>query len=665
MATHGKLAEFDPSLEAWTSYAERLEFYFTANDITEAVKKRAILITALSPSTFELLRSLIQPAKPMEKTYAQLVKQLADHYHPKPSEIVQRFKFNTRDREPSESVSAYVAALKALAEHCKYGDSLNSMLRDRLVCGVRDSVIQKRLLQEADLTFQKAFEMAQGIEAATKNAKDILEASTSASSTVQRISQPKKQLECYRCGGSHMASTCRFRLTTCHTCKKQGHISRVCRSGRLPKTSKDSAGSCRENSRSQRKDKKSLLHTIKSDQGHSLEEPGGPTYSLFNVKGQREAKPMVVTVRLNSNTFPMEVDTGASVSVASETSLKTSLGVDKLDLQPSEVSLRTYTGESLPVLGTLEVRVGYGTQEVTLPLVVVQGEGPSLFGRNWMEVIRLDWKAINVVINHNHLQGILDKHPELFRNELGQLKGTSAKIFVDPEARPRFFKPRPISYFLRQKVDKELQRLQQEGIVMPVQFSDWATPVVPVVKRDGGIRLCGDFKVTVNREAKGDTYPLPRVEDLFAKLGRGKVFSKLDLTSAYQQIPLDPESRKLTTINTFKGLFEFNRLPFGISSAPSIFQRIMDNLLSDVPNVSVYLDDILIAGTDERDHLYTLDKVLQRLKNAGLTLKKSKCVFGVRSIQFLGHIIDEDGLHPSPDKVAAIKEARSQRMSHN
>ena len=125
---------------------------------------------------------------------------------------------------------------------------------------------------------------------------------------------------------------------------------------------------------------------------------------------------------------------------------------------------------------------------------------------------------------------------------------------------------------------------------------------------------------------------------------------KLDLTSAYQQVQLDPES-----------LYEYTRLPFGIASTPSIFQRLMEDLLRGIPKVSIYLDDILVTGTDSQDHLHTLELVLQKMKTAGLTLKQSKCVFGVKSIQFLGHIINDKGLHPSPEKVRAIQEAPEPR----
>jgi len=186
---------------------------------------------------------------------------------------------------------------------------------------------------------------------------------------------------------------------------------------------------------------------------------------------------------------------------------------------------------------------------------------------------------------------------------------------------------------MRQKVDDELQRLQKEGIIEPVQFAEWAAPIVPILKADKkSVRICGDYKLTVNRTCKLDNYPIPRVEDLFATLSGGKFFTKLDLSQAYQQLLLDEEAKKFVVINTQRGLFQYNRLPFGVSSAPGIFQRAMENLLQGIPNVIVYIDDILVSGASEAEHLVVLRKVLSRLKEAGLRLKKHKCVFMTTSV---------------------------------
>ena len=187
--------------------------------------------------------------------------------------------------------------------------------------------------------------------------------------------------------------------------------------------------------------------------------------------------------------------------------------------------------------------------------------------------------------------------------------------------------------------------------------SDWATPIVPISKPDRSVRICGDYKVTVNPAAKIDSYPIPKIDDLFTKIAGAKIFSKLDLAHAYQQLELTEDAKRLTTINTHKGLFQYNRLPFGISSAPAIFQHTLENLLADIPNVAIYLDDILVAGRSKTEHLETQHTVFNKLREAGLTLKKSKCHFGLKSVSYLGHVIDEHGLHPSPEKVKDISDA--------
>ena len=243
----------------------------------------------------------------------------------------------------------------------------------------------------------------------------------------------------------------------------------------------------------------------------------------------------------------------------------------------------------------------------------------------------------------------------MFKEELGKVRSTTASIYIDPEATPVFCRPRPVPYSLRGKVEQELKRLEEDNVIEPVQFSKWAAPVVPVVKKDGTVRLCGDYKVTVNKVALPDSYPLPRIEDMFAMLGKGEKFSKLDLAHAYQQVPLDEKSKELATINTHKGLYRYNRLPFGVSAAPAIFT--MEGILQGIPNVCIYIDDILVTGATEKEHLETLDQVLTRLEQEGMRLKQNKCAFLLPSVEYLGHQISADGLRPTKDKVEAIVNA--------
>ena len=195
-------------------------------------------------------------------------------------------------------------------------------------------------------------------------------------------------------------------------------------------------------------------------------------------------------------------------------------------------------------------------------------------------------------------------------------------------------------------MEAELDRLKEQNVIEPVTFSEWAASIVPVLKNNNSVSICGDIKLTVNPITKLDHYPIPKIEDLFTKLSGGVIFSKLDLSQAYQQLQLEEESKKFIVINTHHGLFHYNRLPFEVSSAQGIFQRTMESQLQEILRTIVYLDDILVTGIGEGDHLKNLQNVLQKLEYCGLKLKKYECKFIVSSISCLGFNNDAQGLHP-------------------
>ena len=445
---------------------------------------------------------------------------------------------------------------------------------------------------------------------------------------------------CYRCGGEHLATVCRYRETICRYCKKKGHLERVCRA-KLSRAEPKRPNYPRKNC------------YIDEDQ----RGPDPDAYDMFTLT-DKFYDPIVIQVTINGVPIKMEMDTGASVSVISKATyqmISSRTGIEKL--QESTVKLKTYTGEPIPVLGTVSVKVSYNNCELELFVQVVDGKGPDLMGRDWLTQFKVALRPVNSLESLPPLKEVLEKHAEVFNDQLGCLQGQEIKLIVKENAQPKFFKPRTVPLVLRGRVEAELQRLEEKGIISPVQFSQWAAPIVPVVKRDGNVRICGDYKVTINQAIKTESYPLPRVDELFANLSGGKYFSKLDLSNAYLQLPIEEVSKEFLVINTHKGLFKYNRLPFGVSSAPAIFQRCMETLLRGEKGVSVYLDDILITGATIQDHLANLEGVLQKLQNAGLRLNRTKCSFMKTSIEYLGHIIDHQGLHPTEKKVQAIQEA--------
>ena len=168
------------------------------------------------------------------------------------------------------------------------------------------------------------------------------------------------------------------------------------------------------------------------------------------------------------------------------------------------------------------------------------------------------------------LNKILEEYKEVFSPNLGVLKRAKIKIVVPENAKPKY-KARCVPYALKDAVECELDKLESQGIFKPVNHSKWAVPIVPVVKKDGGIRICGAYKMTVNKVANCDKYSVPKTEDLLATLNVGQKLTKLDLSQAYQQLLLDENSSDYLTINAHKGLFRPTRLQFGVHSAARIF----------------------------------------------------------------------------------------------
>ena len=683
MATIGTLVAFDEKSQTWEDYCEILEQFFAANGIDDGDRQRAILISVVGPATYRLMKSLISPEKPKDKTYQQLVLLLKNHFDPKPSEVVQRFKFEQRNRKADEAVMDYVAELRRLAQDCNYGDTLQGRLRDRIVCGINDDRTQRRLLAESDLTYEKTLQIAVSMESANKNARDLQTVSdagkcfnVTGDPREARAASREDVRECYRCKGTrHTAAECRFKQEKCHACGKVGHIARACLS-----KAKTNQGGKRPTERDRRQRPNYRSHKVQENQDES-ECPSSEdeTFSLscmtfrlgrMSEMHLRKVDPYMVEMKLNGKKVDMEIDTGCSLTVMNEDQFNSLWSETKRPkVKPVKIKLETYTGDPVGVIGVAQVKIAYKQQTETLPLVVVKGEGPSLLGRGWLEDIHLNWKEIKsrhgaraaiqnlTVGDKTTLQRVLSQNEGVFKEEMGTLKGTKATIHVKENASPRFFRPRSVPYAMRAKVDEEIDRLLKEDVITPVKYSEWAAPVVPILKPNGTIRLCGDYKLTVNTVSSLEQYPIPKLEDLLAALSGGKQFSKLDMSHAYQQILMDEESKKFLTVNTHRGLFTYNRLPFGVASAPAIFQRTMESLLRGIPFVAIYLDDILITGETEADHLANLAAVLMRLKEAGLKLRRNKCIFMQEAVEYLGHRVDAQGLHPVQNKVKAIVEA--------
>jgi RNase H-like domain found in reverse transcriptase/Reverse transcriptase (RNA-dependent DNA polymerase) len=230
-------------------------------------------------------------------------------------------------------------------------------------------------------------------------------------------------------------------------------------------------------------------------------------------------------------------------------------------------------------------------------------------------------------------------------------------VRMKQDARPFVRKAYDVPHSIRDKVGVELENLVKAGILEKVEYSDWASPIVVVVKPNKDLRICLDGSVTINPVMESNHYPLPLIDDLLSNKNGATVFSVLDLRGAYQQLIVSEETKKILTVNTHKGLFRYIRMPFGIKPAGPIFQSVMDKILEGIENVQCYLDDLLVWAKNDQEMFEKLKIVLARLQDYNVKVNGDKCRFFVDSVKYLGHIVSAEGISPNPQKVEAIVKA--------
>ncbi|CAK1590402.1 unnamed protein product [Parnassius mnemosyne] len=634
MNSFGILSSFDHNVQEWKSYKGRIAQWFIANDITQkndtaGAKRRAILLSALTDGTYKLAADLALPKDIQEVPYDEIVKLLDEHFLPKICGFSERYNFYAAVQQPGETYTQWASRLRGLTAHCRFSN-VEEALRDRFVMGmVAGHEREKLFAQDIDkLNLAKAVELAESARCARAGA-----ATTTAGlgQPVFRIAKQNSatatsagKIKCTVCGrNNHESSQCRFASYKCKKCNTKGHLRKMC-------------------------NKVNYVLT-----GDVSEDDDGK--SLFNIRSDR-GEPMTETVSIYGKNVQFQIDSGSAVSVISEGTYKNMFS--NIPLLDSNKSFFSYTGNIMKCIGYLNLPVTYRQHTHTLDIYVIQNGGPPLLGRDFISKFKLKLTPCNFLkCEQSMVEQFQSRYPEVFSNKLGKFNKYRVKLKLKDDVKPIFCKARPIAFALRDKVDKEITRLVDLGVLKPVSHSEYASPIVPVLKNNGSVRLCADYSVTINKQLLIEQYPLPTVHELFSRLYGGQQFSKIDLSMAYNQFLLDEESQPVTCINTHRGLFNYTRLVFGLSSAPSIFQRAMETTLSGLDGVLCLLDDILVTDQTPGGHLKKLNIVLQRLQDAGLTVQKDKCDFFKNEVKYLGYIITKNGLQKDPEKVKAIADA--------
>ena len=674
------------------SWLEQLEEAFILEDLVgedNDRKRVASLLTYVGRYGYEILKNLFSPAKPNTKKYDELTKALRDHVNPKPVVMVERHRF-AQQTQGSKTVTVFLTDLRAAAEHCEFGDFYEDALRDRFICGLADSSIRKALLsEEKTLSLKDAHAKALAREQAASNAKVVVGGESEANYVQQTTPKWGKKEQNNR----HQKTTAQEAETICKFCKLKVRNSKC--SENNCKTSCFLCGKVGHTKRFCFKNpRKSNSHNVEIDDSlnsnsHNVEIDDYLTsmnYIDTFLTSTVDSKP-TINLFVNSHPVEMELDTGSQLTIISKSALQ---GCRNLGLRLSDRIIRVANGQLVDNImqGSVEVSCS-GCKYSNLTVHVVDQPFPSLLGRDWIRrLFGEDWlskfdvqgtgSGINMVYDSSKCASqissgkdpISEREPgdmtdflsrvrgnSVFEDGVGLIKDFRANIQVKEGSMPVYRKSRTVAYALREKVDNDLRRQVREGLLENVEHSKYASPIVIVDKPDGAIRICGDYKATVNPQLDAKQYPLPTEEECFYPMRGGKKFTRLDIRQAYNQVELSEEAKDLLTLNTPLGLFRPTRLPFGVSTAMAIFQEKIDKALFGIPNTVCRVDDICITGRNDQEHRDNVTKVINRLEQAGYRCRLDKCEFYKDSVIYLGHKVSSQGISPVEDKVKTLKEA--------
>nr|XP_023665577.1 uncharacterized protein K02A2.6-like [Paramormyrops kingsleyae] len=617
----------------WPSWRQRFSRYRVATKLSKEDKEVQVstLIYAMGIEAENIFKSFTFAEGENAEDYETVLGKFEEYFMPKRNVIHERACFHQRVQNPGENAECYIRALYELSEYCEFGVSRNEHIRDRLVVGIRDKDLSRRMQLMTALTLETAAQMTRQAEDVAKQISQqegqpvsSLQEVTSRQSLKaanrpwmreknKRSSENRKEdTVCGRCGKTRHLDfrKCPAVGTECKKCRKKGHWARMCKT--------------------------------KTVRQVTVKEESEESFYLGAVSNKNKLEEGSWTVSLTIGRIPVsfKIDTGADVNVINTETFKRF--ESSTQLRRSNIVLDS-PGGPLKCIGQFTSKAKHKDRKYAITVYVVDGGTVgNLLGRETAAEMKLVKR--------------IEQLSTVFEGS-STMKTEPVKIHLREGAEPyAAYTARRVPLPLMSKVTAELQRMEDHGVVKRVtQPTDWCAPMVPVMKPNGTVRICVGLN-KLNDNIKRERYILPTTEEILAKLAGASVFTSLDAASGFWQIPLSDDSSLLTTFITPVGRYCFQRLPFGISIAPEIFQRKMHELLGDLDGVAVYMDDVIVYGQDETEHDKRLKDVLKRMESVGLKLNKEKCMFKKTQLSFLGHIVDAQGVRADPEKVRAISE---------
>lgn len=641
--------------ENWRKFKQSWQYYEIAAGADKKSSKirSSLLLSVIGEEALDVYGTF-EWATPADSFDIDLViDQFEKYCIPRSNVLFETYRFGCRKQLDDEPIDSFVTALRKIAENCNFAEKTRR-IRDQVVLGLKDARVRERILRENDPSLTKVLEFVRASETAEKQSKEItgfsgaeeanqLNKKSVASSKQQQQNFKKKKFvpkdkmdkkECKFCGGQHemKKEKCPAWGKDCKNCAKKNHFSKCCRI------------------------KKNPVQAVEEEAVH-----------VFNVGEQSHSKKTkTVKVLSTGRQVTFQIDTGATCNVLSfDDYVKATDDKQGRNLKKRKVKIVTYGGATWNSTGVCDIEVLVNGKQHTLNCIVVQLKAHPLMCLKTCEelgivkVLSCDQENIMAVTKKNGLteKDILEKYSDVFTG-LGTLEG-EYRIVLDPEVQPVIHAARKVPVSLREELKTKLAELEQQGVIARVtQPTEWVSSMM-LVKKPNKLRICLDPK-DLNKAIRREHYPLPTIEEVATRLKDAKIFSVLDAKNGFWQVKLDEESSFLTTFNTPFGRFRWMRMPFGINSAPEVWQRKMHEFAENLKGVEVIADDFLVSGygnTEEEaihDHDQNLCALLERARIRNLKLNRDKLRLKMDEVPFIGHILTKDGLKMDPKKLEAI-----------